>query len=62
MRTSAKVKKLRLNSETLRQLDKPDLEQVVGGVGTNTTNCLYSVCLTSCNTCNTRNTCTTRYC
>jgi len=62
MRTSAKVKRLRLNSETLRQLDKPDLEQVVGGVPTNTTICLYSACLTSCNGCNTRNTCTTRYC
>jgi len=62
MRTSAKVKKLRLNSETLRQLDKPDLEQVVGGVATNGTICPYSACLTSCNGCNTRNTCTTRYC
>ena len=61
MRTSAKVKKLRLSSETLRQLDKPDLEQVVGGV-TNGTLCPYSACLTSCNGCNTRNTCTTRYC
>ena len=61
MRTSTKVKKLRLNSETLRQLDKPDLERAVGGV-TNGTVCPYSGCLTSCNTCNTRNTCTTRYC
>lgn len=60
MRTT--VKKLRLNSETLRHLDKPALEQVVGGAGTNGTLCPYSVCLTSCNGCNTRDTCTTRYC
>ncbi len=58
----AKSKKLRLNSETLRQLDQPSLEQVVGGVATNGTICPYSACLTSCNNCNTRNTCTTRYC
>jgi hypothetical protein len=56
------TKKLRLSSETLRNLDKPVLEQVVGGLATNGTICPYSVCLTSCNTCNTRNTCTTRYC
>jgi hypothetical protein len=56
------TKKLRLSSETLRNLDKPVLEQVVGGLPTNGTICPYSVCLTSCNTCNTRNTCTTRYC
>jgi hypothetical protein len=62
MRTSAKVKRLRLNSETLRQLDKSDLEQAVGGLATNGTICPYSACLTSCNGCNTRNTCTTRYC
>jgi hypothetical protein len=68
MRTSVLKKKLRLNSETLCLLDKPDLERVAGGAtngtqcGTNGTLCNYSVCLTSCNTCNTRNTCTTRYC
>ena len=62
MRTSARMKKLRLSSETLRQLDNPDLERVVGGVATNGTICPYSACLTSCNGCNTRNTCTTRYC
>jgi hypothetical protein len=58
---SAKVKKLRLTSETLRHLDNPALGQVVGGV-TNGTNCPYTACLTSCNGCNTLNTCTTRYC
>jgi hypothetical protein len=56
------TKKLRLSSETLRHLDKPALEQVVGGLATNGTICPYSACLTSCNGCNTRNTCTTRYC
>jgi hypothetical protein len=56
------TKKLRLNSETLRYLDKPTLELVAGGLATNGTICPNSVCLTSCNTCNTRNTCTTRYC
>jgi hypothetical protein len=57
-------KKLRLSSETLRQLDRPALEQVVGGMGTatNGTECPYSRCLTSCNGCNTLNTCTSRYC
>jgi hypothetical protein len=60
MRKSATVKKLRLSSETLHQLDQPALEQVAGGA-TNGTVCPYSACLTSCG-CNTRNTCTTRYC
>ena len=62
MRTSAKMKKLRLNSETLHLLDNPVLGQVVGGIATNGTICPNSVCLTSCNNCNTRNTCTTRFC
>jgi len=59
-----RMKRLHLNSETLLQLDRQDLQQA-GGAGTHATNgtlCPYSVCLTSCNGCNTRNTCTTRYC
>jgi hypothetical protein len=57
MRINAKVKKLRLNLETLRALDKPELENVVGGASAN-----LSCIETSCNGCNTKNTCTTRYC
>ncbi len=47
--------KLTLNRETLRNLEQLDLAAVEGGA-------TASACLTSCNTCNTRNTCTTRYC
>lgn len=57
-----RTKRLHLNSETLLQLDRNDLRRVDGGAPTNGTECPYSVCLTSCNGCNTRNTCTTRYC
>ncbi len=61
MRMNGKSKKLRLSSETLRLLDS-DLAQIAAGVVSATTLCNGSICLTSCNTCNTRNTCTTRYC
>jgi hypothetical protein len=47
--------KLKLHRETLRHLEQPELAAVEGGV-------TASACLTSCNTCNTRNTCTTRFC
>jgi hypothetical protein len=57
MRINAKVGKLRLNLETLRALDKPELENVIGGASAN-----LSCIETSCNGCNTKNTCTTRYC
>jgi hypothetical protein len=57
MRTHPKVKKLRLNLETLRALDRSDLENVVGGASAN-----LSCIETSCDGCNTKNTCTTRYC
>lgn len=57
MRIQAKVGKLRLNLETLRTLDKSELDNVAGGASVN-----LSCIETSCNGCNTRNTCTTRYC
>jgi hypothetical protein len=54
-------KKLHLNADTLRILDgQGQLERVAGGVLTQMVNC--SADITSCNGCNTRNTCTTRYC
>lgn len=58
MRKEAKLKraKLRLNRETLRVLEQADLAAVVGGLTT------VSCDLGSCNTCNTRNTCTSRLC
>jgi hypothetical protein len=46
--------KLKLNRETLRALEQPQLEAVAGGTA--------SDCLGSCVGCNTRNTCTSRYC
>jgi hypothetical protein len=49
--------KLQLNRETLRSLEQSELVGVDGGVSANA-----SCELTSCNGCNTRNTCTTRYC
>jgi hypothetical protein len=49
--------KLRLNRETLRALEQSDLVAVNGGVITT-----VSCDLGSCNTCNTRGTCTTRFC
>jgi hypothetical protein len=58
MRINAKVGKLRLNLETLRALDKPELENVIGGAASANLSCIE----TSCNGCNTKNTCTTRYC
>jgi hypothetical protein len=57
MRINGKVKKLQLNAETLRKLDQSELENVLGGASAN-----LSCIETSCNGCNTRNTCTTRYC
>lgn len=62
MRKSVKTKRLHLSSETLRQLDQANLVQAAAGVPTNTTVCLYTACITSCNGCNTLNTCTSRYC
>jgi hypothetical protein len=49
--------KLQLNRETLRSLEQTELVGVDGGASANN-----SCIITSCNTCNTRNTCTTRYC
>jgi hypothetical protein len=51
--------KLKLNRETLCALEQSQLEGVAGGV-TNTA--CATACLGSCNGCNTRNTCTSRYC
>lgn len=48
--------KLRLSRETLRSLTQSDLGIVNGGITT------ISCELGSCNGCNTRNTCTTRFC
>jgi hypothetical protein len=47
--------KLKLNRETLHALEQPQLGNVAGGGLT------VSECLTSCG-CDTRNTCTSRYC
>jgi hypothetical protein len=58
MRMTGTSKKLRLSTETLRLLDNADLT-LAGGIATTVCG---SWCLTSCNTCDTRNTCTTRYC
>jgi natural product precursor len=49
--------KLQLNRETLRSLEQSQLKDVDGGASA-TPSCE----LTSCNGCNTRNTCTTRFC
>jgi hypothetical protein len=51
--------KLKLNRETLRTLEKSQLEGVEGAA---TLTACATECLGSCNTCNTRNTCTSRYC
>jgi len=48
--------KLKLNRETLRTLEQPQLEGVEGGVTAG------SACVGSCLGCNTRNTCTSVYC
>jgi hypothetical protein len=52
-----KTAKLQLSRETLRSLEQSELKGVDGGVSLN-----LSCEITSCNTCNTRNTCTTRFC
>jgi hypothetical protein len=64
MRTNANPKKLRLNSETLRYLDKPALGRAMGGATpSNGTVCENSVCgVTSCLDCDTLTTCKSRYC
>lgn len=49
--------KLRLSRETLLALEQSDLVFVEGGATT-----LCSENLGSCNGCDTRNTCTSRYC
>jgi len=49
--------KLQLNRETLRSLEQAELKAADGGASANA-----SCELTSCNGCNTRNTCTTRFC
>ncbi len=58
MKKSAKQQgtKLRLNRETLLALEQSDLAGAIGGVTT------LSCDIGSCNGCNTRNTCTSRYC
>lgn len=48
--------KLELSRETLRNLEQSDLTAAAGGITT------ISCDLGSCNGCNTRNTCTSRYC
>jgi hypothetical protein len=53
-----KSAKLQLSRETLRALEQSDLINVEGGAFSANASCQ----LTSCNTCNTRNTCTTRFC
>lgn len=52
-----KSAKLRLNRETLLALEQSDLAVVIGGVTVK-----VSCDIGSCNGCNTRNTCTTRFC
>jgi hypothetical protein len=52
-----KSTKLQLSRETVLALESSDLIGVAGAVSAN-----VSCQLTSCNNCNTRNTCTTRYC
>jgi hypothetical protein len=52
-----KSAKLRLNRETLLALEQSDLVAVNGGLTLN-----VSCDLGSCNGCNTRNTCTSRFC
>jgi hypothetical protein len=54
-----KIQKLHLTRETLRSLDQDQLEVAAGGL-TAMANC--SDIITSCVGCNTRNTCTSRYC
>jgi hypothetical protein len=54
-----KIQKLRLTRETLCSMEQNQLEVVAGGV-TAIANC--SDIITSCDGCNTRNTCTSRYC
>ena len=58
MKKSAKQQgtKLRLSRETLLALEQSDLAVAVGAIST------VSCDLGSCNGCNTRNTCTSRYC
>jgi hypothetical protein len=54
------VKKLHLSRETVRSLEPGQLEVVAAAALTAMANC--SELITSCNGCNTRNTCTSRYC
>ncbi len=53
MKKITRKEKLQLNRETLRNLEQSDLTNIAGG---------YT--LTTCrpDLCNTRNTCTTKYC
>ncbi len=54
-----KIQKLHLSRETVRSLEQNEL-QVAVGAATAMVNC--SEIITSCAGCNTRNTCTSRYC
>jgi hypothetical protein len=54
-----KIQKLRLTRETLCSMEQNQLEAAVGAA-TAIANC--SEIITSCAGCNTRNTCTSRYC
>lgn len=54
------IQKLHLHRETLCALEQGQLEVVQGAALTAIANC--SEIITSCNGCNTRNTCTTRFC
>ncbi|HSN87837.1 MAG TPA: hypothetical protein VL025_13850 [Thermoanaerobaculia bacterium] len=54
-----KIQKLHLSRETVRDLEQNEL-QAAAGAATAIQNC--SDIITSCNGCNTRNTCTSRYC
>jgi hypothetical protein len=58
MRKDSKLKKLQLNRETLHSLEQVSLADAFGGASAVYTNCP----LTSCNGCNTQNTCTTIFC
>lgn len=49
------VKKLRLSRETVRSLEPGQMENIAAGID-------RSEIITSCNGCNTRNTCTSRLC
>jgi hypothetical protein len=60
-KSTVKRNKLTLNRETLRALERSEIEAVIGGASTDT------ACLTTCvgtcgRTCNTQNTCGTQFC